>query len=43
MTKGTNSLKREIGTDLRKVEKLLSYNKGRKEIKMVGSGSGEGG
>lgn len=37
MTTGTNSLKREVGTDLRKMEKLpLGYNKGRKEMKMVG-------
>lgn len=37
MTTGTNSLKREVGTDLRKMEKLpLGYNKGRKEMKIVG-------
>lgn len=41
MTKGKNSLKREVETDLRKVEKLLSYNKGKKVMKMVGWGSGE--
>lgn len=41
MTKGTNYLKKEVGkTYLRKVDKLSS--KGRKEMKMLGWGSGEG-
>lgn len=35
MTKGTNSLKREAETDLRMIEKLLGYNKERKEMRMV--------
>lgn len=36
MTTGTNSLEREVETDLGKIEKFLGYNKGRKEKRMIG-------
>lgn len=42
-TEEIHSLKRKVGADLRKVEKLLlSHNKGRKAMEMGGWESGKG-